>query len=76
MLGLPMHPPADLGQVGEHGLLRSLPRHLRGNQGELLLVPGELGVVRVEQRVESVQEFGVGVIPAGPDPGFLADLGG
>ena len=25
VLGLPVHPPTDLGQVGKHGLLRSLP---------------------------------------------------
>ena len=75
MLGLPVHPSADLGQVGEHGLLRSFPGHLGRDQGELLLVTSELGVVRVEQRVESVEEFRVSVVPAGSNPGFLADLG-
>jgi hypothetical protein len=74
MLGLPVHPPANLGQVGEHGLLRSFSRNLRRNEGELLLVTSKLGIVRVEEGVESGKEFRVGVISAGPDPGFLAYL--
>lgn len=74
MLWLPVHSPANLGQVGKHGLFRSFTGDLRRNQGEFLLVPSQLGVVRVKQGVESSQEFGVSVVPRRADPRFFADF--
>jgi hypothetical protein len=48
VLRMPVHPPADVRKVREHGLLRALARDLRGHDGVPPLLAGELGVVLVQ----------------------------
>lgn len=69
MLGLAMQTTADVDKVGKRSLLCSLTRHLRRNNGVSALLAGELGVVDVEEGVESLQQLGVGGVTVLGNPG-------
>ena len=70
-----LHPLANLGDVGEDGLLVSFTETLRrGNLVALDAVAGEIGVLRVEESEESVQEHVVldgGCVLVRPDASAL-----
>lgn len=57
VLRLSSHTSADIGNVGEHGLLCAFSVDLGRYQGELFLVTGEFRVVRVQEGVESGEEL-------------------
>lgn len=70
-----LHPLADLGDVGEDGLLVSFTETLRwGDLVALDAVAGEVGMLRVEKGKESVQKHVVldgGCVLVRPDAGAL-----
>lgn len=57
MLGLPVHTTADIGNVGKDGLFGAFSGNLGRDDGVTALLPGELGVVCVEEGEESFEKL-------------------